>query len=250
MGLAVRIIPTLLKRGSNLVKGQRFSGDRVVGHVQQAARIHQARGVDELIILDLDATPTGRGPDLKAIRELTEHCFMPLTVGGGVKTIDDAKRLLDAGADKIAICSHPLSIEPIASRIGCQAIVAALDAKNGGTYLFGGTREMQPRPGYDCAPPAAIAQCYEEDGAGEILLTAIGREGTMLGYDLDLIRAVSQAVSIPVIANGGCSGPEDMLLAIEAGASAVAAGALFQFTDWTPLGCAHWLAEHAVEVRV
>ena len=241
MGLAVRIIPTLLKRGAHLVKGKRFSADRVVGHVEQAARIHQARGVDELIILDIDATPSGRGPDFAAIESLTAKCFMPLTVGGGVRSIADVEDLLRAGADKVAIRTlidkEPDTVERICRRFGCQAIVAAVDYENRIPTLAAGTTPIW------CTFLEAI-------GVGEILLTCVEAEGTMSGYDTNMIEAVVAQVDCPVIAHGGCSGPEDMLKAIQAGASAVAAGALFQFTDHTPQSCAKWLAEHGVEVRV
>jgi cyclase len=237
VGLAVRVIPTLLAKGTKLVKGKRFSADRIVGHVQQAAEVHQARGVDELVLLDVEATPKGRGPNFEMVRRITECCFMPLTVGGGVRSIEDMQRLLDAGADKVAVKTildtDQDLVEKACKFFGCQAIVAALDVP------------VQHRAK---ARDAAIAE--EDMGVGEILLTSIDREGTMEGYDLELIREVSQAVSIPVIAHGGCSGPSDMLRAIEAGASAVAAGALFQFTEWTPKACAQWLAEHGVETRV
>ncbi len=235
MGLAHRIIPTLLKRGAHLVKGRQFSADRVVGHLLQAARIHQARGVDELVILDVAAKD---GPDFDAIRQLTDSCFMPITVGGGVRGSEDVRKLLDAGADKISmktLWSEDLnSFNAIAARYGRQAVVASLDCVS------------------DCPVEYAAkwARLLEEAGAGEILLTAIGREGMMMGYDIELIEAVCDATDIPVVAHGGCAGPEDMLRAIEAGASAVAAGALFQFTEWTPRGCAEWLLEHGVEVRV
>ena len=249
MGLAVRVIPTLLKRGAHLVKGKRFSADRVVGHVEQAARIHQARGVDELIILDVEATPAGRGPDFAAIEALTAKCFMPLTVGGGVRSIADVEDLLRAGADKVSICTfalqRPQFIVECAKRFGCQAIVIAIDSSDvGWPCTNNGTVWWQMLGAKVWAKGVANA------GAGEILLTSVDREGTMEGYDIELIREVASAVSIPVIAHGGCSGPEDMLKAIQAGASAVAAGALFQFTDWTPGACAGWLHDHGVEVRV
>ena len=237
MGLAVRIIPTLLAKGPRLVKGRRFSADRVVGHVQQAARIHQARGVDELCILDVAATPEGRGPDFAAIRKLTEACFMPLTVGGGVRSVEDVKGLLDAGADKVAIrtawISSPDFVAAASRRFGRQAIVVALDVEE------------------HCWTEAAFeARRIESFGAGELLLTSVEREGTMEGYDLELLRTVANAVDIPVIAHGGCSGYEDMYNAIQAGASAVAAGALFQFTDCTPRGAAEYLSSKGVEVRL
>lgn len=238
MGLAVRIIPTLLCRGNKLVKGRKFSADRIVGHVQQAARVHQARGVDELCILDVGATPEGRRPDFAAIEALTAGCFMPLTVGGGVRSLDDVDGLLRAGADRVVIKTAYQAnfdfLDACAYRFGSQAIVVALDVRDEGrTPLV-----------------VDMAKDMERRGAGEILLTAMDREGTMEGYDLELIRAVSEAVDIPVIAHGGCSGPADMLAAIKAGASAVAAGALFQFTDHTPRSCARHLHEQGLEVRL
>jgi cyclase len=235
--LCKRIIPTMLVRGRTLVKGERFAGDRSVGHVMQAARIHSARGVDELCILDIGATAEGRGPDLDMVRELSEGCFIPITVGGGVKRLQDIDALLRAGADKVCI-GRALYTEPgafitqCAERFGAQAIVCSLDVS----------------PHMGC--PQEYAQRLEMLGAGEILLQSIARDGLMCGYDLDLIRAVSAAVSIPVIASGGCSGPEDMLAAIKAGADACAAGALFQFTDVTPKDCAKYLKAHGVEARL
>jgi cyclase len=213
-----------------LVKGRQFKPDRVVGHVLQAARVHQARGVDELIILDVGATPNGRGPDFEAVRELTTDCFMPITIGGGVRSVADVEQLLRAGADKVAIKTAMHIVPEVAKAVGCQALVVAIDCEDSQAAL-------------------RDAVAAEQNGAGEILLTSIDREGTMEGYDIDLIRTVSNAVSIPVIAHGGCSGPEDMLKAIEAGASAVAAGALFQFTEHTPRSCALYLREHGIEVR-
>lgn len=225
MSLAVRIIPTLLYRGDQLVKGKQFNAWRSVGHIEQAVRVMASRGVDEMVLLDIGATPEGRGPDFERVKRLTSYAFTPVTVGGGVRSVDDVRDLLAAGADKVAIKSAYEIIPQCVKRFGSQAIVQAIDIEWG--------------------VPFARATM-----AGEILLTSIDREGTMQGYDLDLIRAVSQAVDIPVIAHGGCSGPEDMLAAIKAGASAVAAGALFQFTDWTPRSCAEWLAENGVEVRI
>jgi len=245
--LATRIIPTLLKRGDALVKGKRFNGWRTVGHVEQAVRIHQARQVDELILLDIAATPEGRGPDLEAIDRLSDACFMPLTVGGGVRNVEDVRALLRAGADKVAVCSvvreSPDVIWHIAQRFGSQAVVAVMDEKEGTAW----TNNASFCTGW---LPQHLATKMEQAGAGEILLTSVDREGTMEGYDLDLISRVSSAVDIPVIAHGGCSGYADMLAAIKAGASAVAAGALFQFTDCTPRGAAEYLHANGVEVRL
>ena len=228
--LAKRIIPTMLCRGRALVKGRQFAGDRVVGHVQQAARVHAMRGVDELVILDIGATKEGRGPDLDMIWELSAGCHIPITVGGGVKALNDIDACLRAGADKVCIgaAAEPWFISAAASRFGRQAIVVSVDH----------------RPGFDAV---ANAKSLE---AGEILLQSIERDGMLCGYDLDLIRAVSEAVDIPVIASGGCGTYEHMHEAIKAGADAVAAGAMFQFTDATPRKAAQYLKAKGVEVRL
>lgn len=239
MPLAKRIIPTLLCRGRQLVKGVAFNSWRSVGHAAQAVRIHQARGVDELVLLDIAATSEGRGPDLALIDELSEACFMPLAVGGGVRTLEDVQRLLRAGADKVVIRAGGADlVREVAGVVGCQAIVAAVDAEptnhDGGMLRWAKNRTKE----------------FEAAGAGEIMLTAMKREGTLDGYDLDLIRSVSEAVSIPVIAHGGCGTYQHMLEAIIAGADAVAAGSMFLFTDATPAGAADYLAAHGIETRI
>ena len=244
MPLAKRIIPTLLVRGRQLVKGVAFNSWRSVGHVQQSVRIHQARGVDELVLLDISATVEGRGPDLKLVEELTRDCFMPLAVGGGVKSVDDVRALLKAGADKVVIGEGAcIAVQLASAAVGAQAIVVSIDVDARGKVAWIGHTPTN-------LSPVEFAQKMQKEGAGEILITSIEREGAMQGYDLDLIRAVSKAVTIPVIAHGGCGSYRDMLLAIEAGADAVAAGAMFQFTDATPRGAAEYLAKHGIEVRL
>jgi cyclase len=249
--LAHRVIPIVLHRGHTVVKGSKFNSWRSVGHVMQAIRTYQKRGVDELVLLDIAATPEGRGPDFAMVEELSAELFCPLTVGGGVRSVDDVRGLLRAGGDKVAICSAVVEdaelLQSCADRFGSQAVVFALDVKEGRIASHCGART------WDSHPTEGIttqARCAADLGAGEILLTSIDREGTMAGYDLDLIRSVSEAVDIPVIANGGCSGYEDMENAIKAGASAVAAGALFTFTDATPREAAIYLQEHGIEARV
>lgn len=237
MGLAVRIITTMLKRGDCLVKGERFGAHRVRGHVQQVPNIAQTRDMDELIVLDIAATPEGRGPDFEAVRKITAGCFMPVTVGGGVRNVEDVQGLLNAGADKVAvktcIIARPRLLAEMANKFGSQAIVFAADVRG-------------------VTPEYAAWGCRQAEacGAGEILLTSIDREGTMAGYDLDLLREVCSHVDVPVIAHGGCSGYEDMLEAIRAGASAVAAGALWEYTDCTPRGAAEYLHAQGIEVRL
>ena len=234
--LAKRIIPTMLVRGRTLVKGERFNSWRSIGHALQSAKIHAARGVDELCILDISATAEGRGPDLDLVRELSEGCFIPITVGGGVRTLEHIDQLLRAGADKVCIgvgyWNDPTLITKASERFGKQAIVASLDVG----------------PHMSCAQEYAFK--LEMLGAGEILLQAMDRDGTLQGYDLDLIRAVSAAVSIPVIASGGCGSYEHMLEAFKAGADACAAGAMFAFTENTPRGAARFLKSQGLEVRL
>jgi len=236
VSLATRIIPTILSKNGQLVKGEGFKCDRVVGNALQAARIHAMRGVDEIMLLDVTATKEGREPDYAMIRRLADGCFAPLTVGGGVTCVEHIRGLLSSGADKILIgYDKAVMIDGFSQKFGRQCITVSIDDKNitdNGVYFS-----------VWCAKDA------ESRGAGEILIQSINRDGTMQGYDLDLIKQVSEAVSIPVIASGGCSGYEDAYNAIKAGASAVAVGALFLFTDSTPKGMAEYLKEKGVEVR-
>lgn len=252
MGLAVRIIPTILCRGRQMVKGTRFDAWRSVGLAAQAVRIHAMRGVDEVCLLDIGATPEGRGPDLSLVSELAEKLFVPLAVGGGVRTIADVRDLLRAGADKVVIgtiaIEHAERIREMADTVGSQAIVAAVDARPlyDDCWVVSdhcGKRKLKLRADN-------MARLFERQGAGEILLTSTEREGTMRGYDLELIRQISPMVDVPVIAHGGCGTYQDMVDAVEAGASAVAAGAMFQFTDQTPQGAAEYLAQHGIETRI
>lgn len=248
MGLAVRVIPVVLARGRQMVKGQQFNAWRSVGLAAQAVRIHQQRGVDEVCLLDIGATPEGRGPDLDLVRELSEDCFSPLAVGGGVKTLADVRALLEAGADKVVIGTaavvDPQLIERCANVVGSQAIVVSIDERQGCVAISGGYVHVPP------LYPVLTAKAMERLGAGEIIITSVDREGMMRGYDLDLIRAVSQAVSIPVIAHGGCGNYQHMVEAVQAGASAVATGAMLQFTDQTTGGAARHLQLHGIEARV
>jgi len=246
--LAKRVIPTMLVRGRTLVKGERFNSWRSIGHALQAAKVHAARGVDELCILDISATAEGRSPDLDLVRELSEGCFIPITVGGGVRTLHDIDALLRAGADKVAICTGYWEeaglIKQAAERFGRQAITACIEAtEDGGTSKRSGTSRS-------IVPPSIAAIALDRSGAGEILLSSVHRDGTLQGYDLDLIREVSEAVSIPVIASGGCGSYDHMLAAFKAGADACAAGAMFAFTDATPRGAAQFLKRNNIEVRV
>ena len=232
--LAYRVIPTVLFRGTQLVKGEKFKSWRSIGNAMQAAQIYAKRDCDEIILLDIGATPEGRRPNLEIIEAWTEANFAPITVGGGIRSVKDVESVLRAGADKVAIgkaaFTNDYLVANCVQKFGSQAIVVAVNVEKNSAVE-------------DAVTSVAL------DGCGEVLLTSIEREGTLQGYDIELIQSVSSAVNIPVIAHGGCSGPGDMKLAIEAGASAVAAGALFAFTDWTPKSCAEYLQSHGIETR-
>ena len=251
--LKARIIPTLLYKDVGLVKGIRFDSWRRVGSAMQAIKVYNMREVDELVFLDITATQEGRHPDFELVDELADECFMPMTVGGGVRTIDDVRRLLRVGADKVAINTSAVEnnelVRQVAERFGSQCVVVSIDARstddgNYEVYTHSGTHPTGINP-------STLAQKVEEMGAGEILLTSIDRDGTMNGYDIELIRSVSNSVSIPVIASGGAGNYEHLFQAWTHGrASAIAAASIFHFTEQTPLGAKHYLAERGVPVRV
>lgn len=250
--LKTRIIPTLLMKDLGLVKGESFDSWRRVGAVLPSIRVYNRRQVDELITLDIAATPAGRDPDFDEVRQFSPFCFVPLTVGGGITSLDHVQELLRAGADKVAINSAayrtPDLITAIAERFGAQCVVGSIDARrheDGRYECYSGCG--QQAEGKD---PALWAKELEQRGAGEILITSVERDGTMQGYDLDLISSVTRAVSIPVIASGGAAGYEDFRAAIQdAGAQAVSAASMFHFTQATPLEAKDYMAGHGIKVR-
>jgi len=251
--LKLRMIPTLLYRDYGLVKGVAFDSWRHVGSLIQAVRVYNLRDVDELIFLDIAATREGHGPDFMLVDDFADDCRMPLTVGGGVRTAADVARLLAVGADKVAVNTAAVETEgligDIARRFGSQCVVVSIDFRlhDGGrreVFTCSGTRST----GID---PVHLARRAEELGAGEILLTSIDRDGTMEGYDIEAIRQVSDAVSIPVIASGGAGAYKHMLAAVtEGGASAVAAASIFHFTEQTPVEAKRYIGAHGVPVRL
>ena len=247
MPLAKRIIPTLLCRGRQLVKGEMFNPWRSVGMAAQAVRIHGARGVDEVVLLDVGATPEGRGPDLALVEELADVLFCPLAVGGGVRSVEDVKDLLRAGADSVVIgtaaIEDPTLLPKLREAVGSQAVIVAID------YADGHVAKACAKYLTDIPVVPWAMECALH-GAGEILLTSVRREGTMEGYDLATLSDVAKAVDIPVVAHGGCGSYQNMLEAFQAGADGAAAGAFFQFEDATPKGAAMYLAKRGVETRV
>jgi cyclase len=250
--LKVRIVPTLLYRGDLLVKGVEFDSWRRIGAPMQSIKVYNLREVDELIFVDITATQEGRAPDFATIDDLADECFMPFTVGGGIRSVDDVRRLLQVGADKVSLntaaVGDPDLVAAISSRFGSQCVVVSIDVKKTAAgyevYTHAGTRASG-------LAPVEVACRAEAAGAGEILLTSIDRDGTMTGYDIELVRSVTDAVSIPVIASGGAGNYDHMVSAVLDGkASAVAAAAMFHFTQQTPLEAKRHLAAAGIPVRL
>lgn len=222
-------MPCLLLRKRALVKTVKFSDPKYVGDPVNTVRIFNEKEVDELIFLDITATPEGREPQFELVADIASECFMPFAYGGGVRTIEHVARILSNGAEKVAIntaaVETPALVTEAARRFGSQAVVGAIDAKK---KLLGGY-EVRVRGGKDRTglDPVSHARQLEALGAGEILITSIDQDGTMSGYDLDLTRRVAEAVNVPVIACGGAGSVEDFRAAVkDAGASAVAAGSM------------------------
>lgn len=246
--LKVRVVPTLLYKDSGLVKGVGFDSWRPVGAALQAVRVYNMRDVDELVFLDIGATPGGYAPDFDLVDELADDCFMPLTVGGGIHSAEDAAGLLAVGADKVCLgavaVENPELVTAIAKRFGVQCVVVSVDCIDGGIATHGGTRRHE-------RDPADFAAEMEDRGAGEILLQSVSRDGTMEGYDVECIQAVSSRVSIPVIASGGAGSPDHMAAALlEGGASAVAAASMYHFTEQTPREVKEELSARGIPVRL
>jgi cyclase len=251
--LKTRIIPTLLWCDFGLVKGVGFDSWRRIGTVLPAVRVYNRRRVDELIVVDITASREGRAPDFHAVSDFAADCFMPLTIGGGIREVRQVRELLRAGADKVAINSaayeNPQLVRDVAGAFGSQCVVASLDARcnhQGKRECWGlsGTRPTGVEAG-------EWARELQRLGAGEILVTSVERDGTMTGYDLELIRRVCDQVSIPVIAAGGAGSYHDMYLALtEGGAQAVSAASMFHFTEQTPEAAKKYLAARGICVRL
>ncbi|HEY5727445.1 MAG TPA: imidazole glycerol phosphate synthase subunit HisF [Acidimicrobiia bacterium] len=251
MSLAARVIPCLDIRDGVVVKGIRFQQLRSAGDPVEAAARYEAQGGDEVVVLDVSATPEGRGHAVDTVRRVRPVLSIPMTVGGGVREVDDAARLLEVGADKVGVNTaairRPELIGEMAGRFGAQCMVLAVDAAatSPGTWevvVESGTR----RTGLDvvdwCAKGASL-------GAGEILLTSWDRDGTRLGYDTALVAAVSAAVDVPVIASGGAANADHMVAALRAGASAVLVASVLHDGDTTIADIKAVLAGAGVVVR-
>jgi len=234
--LKIRIIPCLDVKDGRVVKGINFESLRDAGDPVEQAMVYDAAGADELCFLDITASHENRGTILDVVRRTADVCFMPLTVGGGVRTLEDIRALLLAGADKVSINTEavrrPEFVKEAAEKFGSQCIVAAIDAKQGSHNHNGPPFEVFTHGGRNATGIDAVAHAVKlvEYGAGEILLTSMDRDGTKIGYDIPLTRAVSDAVPVPVIASGGVGSLDDLVAGVRDGhASAVLAASIFHF---------------------
>ena len=249
--LTARVIPCLDTRDGRVVKGIRFQGLRDAGDPVELALAYERQGADELVLLDVSATPEGRGNALDTVRRVRRVLSIPLTVGGGVRNAEDASLLLEAGADKVGVNTAAVEREELigelARRFGSQCTVVAIDAARnaGGWELV--VRSGKQRTGIDCVRWAARV-C--EIGAGEILLTSWDRDGTHAGYDLELLERVSKAVTVPVIASGGAASAEHLHQALSRGADAVLAASIFHDGETTVRAVKQDLARLGQHVRL
>ena len=231
--LKTRIIPCLDVKDGRTVKGVNFVGLRDAGDPVELAKVYDAQGADELCFLDITASHEGRGTMLDVVRRTAEQCFMPLTVGGGVRSADDLVQLLRSGADKVAINSAAVADPDVISRCaakgGRQAVVVAIDARQTGNHWEIFTHGGRKPTGINAVEFAKEA---ERRGAGEILLTSMDKDGTKSGFDIPLLQAITSAVTIPVVASGGAGSAADLAPAVlEGGASAVLAASIFHFGE-------------------
>lgn len=250
--LKTRIIPTLLWKDVGLVKGVGFDSWRRVGTVLPSIKVYDTREVDELILVDITATKNHEEPDWDSLSDYADECFVPLTFGGGLSKIEHIRKALQAGADKVCINSAAYQdadlITKSANSFGSQCIVVSIDVRRSDVgdyrcFKFAGT-ETTNKNAVDWAKEV------EDRGAGEILLTSIERDGTMKGYDLELLHIISSRVNIPVIASGGAGNYAHFVEAVkQGGASAVAAASIFHFTEQTPLEAKNYMRSHGIPVR-
>jgi cyclase len=253
MTLAKRIIPCLDVTAGRVVKGVNFVELRDAGDPVEIARRYDDQGADELTFLDITASSDERDLILHIIEAVASQVFIPLTVGGGVRAVEDVRRLLNAGADKVSIntsaVTNPQLVQDAADKYGSQCIVVAIDAKRAGdnswqVYTHGGRKNT----GLDAVEWARKMQLL---GAGEILLTSMDRDGTRSGFDLALTRAVSDAISIPVIASGGVGGLQDLADGVKTGhADAVLAASIFHYGHHTVQEAKRYMAERGIAVRL
>jgi cyclase len=257
MSLAKRIIPCLDVDKGRVVKGVNFVGIRDAGDPVEIAKRYNAEGADEITFLDITASHEDRGTTVHTVEKIAAEVFIPLTVGGGIREVEDIRRMLNAGADKVSINSaaitNPDFVKQAADKFGSQCIVIAIDAKKVSAegeknrweiFTHGGRKPT----GIDAVEWAIRMTQY---GAGEVLLTSMDRDGTKIGFDLDVTRAISDAVAVPVIASGGVGNLDHLVDGVlKGGADAVLAASIFHFRQFTIPEAKRYMAEHGIEVRL
>lgn len=249
--LRTRVIPIVLLSGYSVIKTIKFDVRRNLGNPITVARIYNTRNVDELVLLDIDASKQKRAIDLFTIQDIASECFMPLTVGGGIRKIEDIRNLLKRGADKISINTYALEnpdfIRESADIFGSQCIVVSVDIKKvSGKYYIHSSLENDNTK----LSPLEWCQKCEQLGAGELLISFVDHDGTMEGIDEEYISEISKNVNIPLIASGGVSSPEDTVKMAKAGASGIGVSSIFHFTNHTPLDCKKAMAAAGIPVRL
>jgi cyclase len=257
MGLAKRIIPCLDVDNGRVVKGVQFVDIRDAGDPVEVAKRYDLQGADEITFLDITATHHNRGTMVEVVEQVASQVFIPLTVGGGIRTVEDIRRMLNAGADKVGINSaavtNPEFVREAAQRFGSQCIVVAIDAKRVSSEGEAARWEIFTHGGRTATGIDAIewAKKMVDFGAGEILLTSMDRDGTKSGFDLELTRAVSEAVVVPVIASGGVGKLQDLTDGVKLGrADAVLAASIFHFGEHTVQEAKQQMASQGLEVRL
>lgn len=252
MGLAKRIIPCLDVTDGRVVKGVNFLELRDAGDPVKIARRYDDQGADELTFLDITASSDNRGLILHIIEEVASQVFIPLTVGGGVREVEDVRRLLNAGADKVSINTsavlNPQLVADAAGRFGSQCIVVAIDAKQVGDHWEVFTHGGRKATGIEAVE---WARKMVELGAGELLVTSMDRDGTKTGFNLPLNRAISDAVDVPIIASGGVGTLMHLVEGVqEGGADAVLAASIFHYGEFTVRQAKEYMRDHGIEVRL
>ncbi|MCB4810803.1 imidazole glycerol phosphate synthase subunit HisF [Methylovorus menthalis] len=252
MSLAKRIIPCLDVTDGRVVKGVNFLELRDAGDPVEIAKRYDDQGADELTFLDITASSDNRGLILNIIEQVASQVFIPLTVGGGVREVEDVRRLLNAGADKVSIntsaVTNPQLVADAAGRFGSQCIVVAIDAKQVGDHWEVFTHGGRKATGLDAVE---WAKKMVELGAGELLVTSMDRDGTKIGFNLPLNRAISDAVSVPIIASGGVGNLLHLVEGVqEGGADAVLAASIFHYGEFTVRQAKEYMRDHGIEVRL
>lgn len=252
MGLAKRIIPCLDVTDGRVVKGVNFVELRDAGDPVEIARRYDEQGADELTFLDITASSDNRGLILHIIEQVASQVFIPLTVGGGVRAVEDVRRLLNAGADKVSMNTaavvNPQLVADASGRFGSQCIVVAIDAKRVGDHWEVFTHGGRKPTGLDAVE---WAKKMAGLGAGELLLTSMDRDGTKSGFDLELTRAISDAVDVPIIASGGVGNLDHLVEGVkQGGADAVLAASIFHFGEYSVDQAKHYMVDRGIEVRL